>query len=218
MEGKKKYSVVLADDHPLLLRGLSEVIEENPVFQIVGHASDGERALLLIEKDKPDLAVLDIDMPRLTGLEIAERLKAKNTRTKIVFLTMHNKESIFNRAVNLGVYGYLLKDSALLEINDALSEVAEGKHYISKSLTDLLIRRATNQPLNNYSALLSSLTQTEQKIVKLVSKNKSTKEIAEELFISARTVETHRSNICEKLEIKGTNALLKFALEHKDIL
>lgn len=213
-----RHTVLLADDHPLLLRGLSEIIEDEDCFEIIGQASDGEQALSLIEKNKPDIAVLDIDMPKLTGLEIAEQIRNKDIPTKIVFLTMHNKESIFNRAMNLGAYGYLMKDSALVEITDALFTAASGKRFISKSLTDLLISRTSNQPVNNPLTKIAALTPAELKIIKLISMNKSSKEIAEELSVSTRTVETHRSNICVKLELSGTNSLLKFALENKDLL
>lgn len=213
---KQKHSIILADDHPLLLRGLSEVIDSEENFELVGQASDGEQALLLIEKLNPRLAVLDIDMPKLTGLEIAEAIKDKNILTRIVFLTMHNKVSIFNRAMNLGAYGYIMKDSALVEIIDALLAAASGKHFVSRSLTDLLIKRSSNQPVNNPLTRIAALTPTELKIIKLISHNKSTREIAGELSVSTRTVETHRSNICTKLDLSGTNSLLKFALENKD--
>lgn len=218
MKETVKHSIVLADDHPLLLKGLSEMIEEECCFEIIGKASDGEQALLLIEKHQPDIAVLDIDMPKLTGLELAEKISGKGMNTKIVFLTMHNKESIFNRAINLGASGFLMKDSALVEIVDALFSVASGKRFISKSLTDLLIARTSNQPVNNPLTRIAVLTPTELKIIKLISRNKSSKEIAGELSVSKRTVETHRSNICEKLGLSGTNSLLKFALENKSSL
>lgn len=214
----KKHKIILADDHPLLLKGLTEIIEDEEDFEIIGQASNGEDALLLIEKHIPHIAVLDIDMPRLTGLEIAEKLVSKKANTKIVFLTMHNKESIFNKAMNLGAYGYIMKDSALVDITEALSAVVNEKKFISKSLTDLLLNKSIPQPIDNPLTLINSLTTTEQKILKLVAKQKSTREIAEELSISYRTVETHRSNICTKLEISGTNSLLKYALENKDIL
>ena len=218
MNNNVKHTILLADDHPLLLKGLCEIIEDEENFEIIGQAQNGEQALLLIEKNNPDIAVLDIDMPKLTGLELAEKISGKKMNTKIVFLTMHNKESIFNKAMNLGAYGYLMKDSALVEISDALSAVASGKKFISKSLTDLLINRTTNQPIDNLETRIDVLTATELKILKLISKQKSTKEIAEELSISSRTVETHRSNICTKLELTGSNSLLKFALENKDLL
>jgi len=214
----RKHTIVIADDHPILLKGLCEMIREECCFEIVGTASDGEQALLLIEQHHPDITVLDIDMPKLTGLEIAEKLSGKSINTKIIFLTMHNKESIFNKAMNLGAYGFLLKDSALVEITEALSVVSSGKKYISKLLTDLLISRTTNQPINNPHTSIDVLTSAESKILKLIARNKSTKEIAVELSISTRTVETHRSNICTKLELSGTNSLLKFALENKELL
>lgn len=213
-----KYKIILADDHPLLLRGLNEIIGEEEIFEIIGQAGDGEQALLLIEKCQPDIAVLDIDMPKLTGLELAKKLVGRNIKTKIVFLTMHNKESIFNGAMNLGAYGFLMKDSALIEITEALTEVVKGKRFISKSLTDLLITRTMNQPIDNQRTKIDVLTSTELKILNLIAKQKSTKEIAEELAISSRTVDTHRSNMCKKLELSGTNSLLKFALENKDTL
>jgi DNA-binding NarL/FixJ family response regulator len=218
MPRKNKHTVILADDHPLVLRGLCEIIEEDDNYEIIDKAADGEQALLIIEKKKPDIAVLDIDMPKLTGLQIAENIKNKNLPTKVIFLTMHNKESIFNRAMSLGAYGFLMKDSALVEIIEALSVVTSGKKYISKSLTDLLINRVSTQPVNNPSTKISALTSTELKIVKLISQNKSSKEIAEDLSVSIRTVETHRSNMCSKLELYGTNSLLKFALENKELL
>ena len=218
MTEKLKYTILLADDHPLLLKGLSEIIEDEEKYEIIAQANNGGQALLFIEKYDPDIAVLDIDMPGLTGLEIAEKIKNKNKKAKIVFLTMHNKESIFNKAMNLGAYGYLMKDSALVELTEALSDVVKGNRFISKSLTDLLIQRTTNQTINNIKTRIDVLTQTELKIIKLIAKQKSTKEIASELSVSIRTIETHRSNICSKLELSGTNSLLKFALENKELL
>lgn len=217
MNEQIKYSVVLADDHPLLLRGLKEIIEEEEKYEILGEATDGERALLLIEKHRPVVAVLDIDMPKLTGLEVAEKIKNKSLPTRIIFLTMHNKEAIFNRAMNLGAYGFLMKDSVLIEITEALSAVIKGRHYISSSVTGMLIKRSTEQPVDNPKTPITSLTSTELKIIKLVSQNRLSKEIARELSVSIRTIETHRSNICKKLELSGTNSLLKFALENKDL-
>lgn len=218
MNNTLKYKLLLADDHPLVLKGLAEIIEEEGDYEIVAQASDGEQALLLIEKLSPEVAVIDIDMPKITGLELAEKLCSKNKKTKIVFLTMHNNEAIFNRAMNLGAYAYLMKDSALIEIIEALSAVVKGNKFISKSLTELLINKANNQPLENLQTRINVLTLTELKILKLIAKQKSTKEIAIELSVSYRTVETHRSNICTKLELSGTNSLLKFALENKDFL
>lgn len=218
MRSDSKHTVILADDHPVLLKGLCEIIEDESSFEVVGKASDGQQALLLIERHRPDVAVLDIDMPKLTGLEMAEKIREENVPTKIVFLTMHNKESIFKRAMNLGAYGYLLKDSALVEITDALSAAASGERFISKSITDLLIDVMSDQRVSNPSTKIAVLTPTELKIMKLISRDKSTKEIADELSVSRRTIETHRSNICSKLELSGTNSLLKFALENKDLL
>ncbi len=212
-------TVLLADDHPIVRKGLRKVIEEDGSFAVVGEAGNGEQALRFIEEHTPFVAVLDIDMPKMTGLEVAEALQRKKLPTQIIVMTMYDKETIFNRAIDLGAFGYVMKDSALTEIVEALASVARGKYYISPALSGHLVQRGGSSPSATEDKLgLSILTQSERKILRLIAHGKSTKEIAEEFFISPRTVDTHRSNICSKLEVSGTNALLRFAMEHKAIL
>ena len=214
-----KATVLLSDDHPIVRKGLRRVIEEDGSFTVIGEAGNGEQALQFIEEHRPFAAVLDIDMPKMTGLEVAEAVHKRKISTNIIIMTMYDKEPIFNRAMDFGAFGYVLKDSVSTEIVEALTSVARGKYYISPALSSLLVNRSGKASQGTEDKLgLSLLTQTERKILRLIANSKSTKEIAEEFFISPRTVDTHRSNICSKLEISGTNALLRFALEHKAIL
>lgn len=214
-----KINIVIADDHPIVLHGLKNVIEENSNFSVVGEAFDGETAFNLIIKLNPEIAVLDLDMPKLNGLEILKNLSKKKNNTKVIIITAHKDESLLNKAVELDTKGYLLKETALVEINLCIDKVISGKKYISSDLSEKIMEnKNSNLKVTNQIKGLSELTLTENKILKLVSENKTTKEIADELFVSYRTVENHRNNICKKLNITGGNALLRFALENKNIL
>lgn len=216
----EKIQIIIADDHPLMRKGLKDLFEEYSVdWQVIGEASDGEEAIALIEKLPGSVLIIDIDMPKLNGLEVAKLIQSNNIPASIIILTMYDKENIFNRAMDLGVMGYIIKDSAVNEIIDAVKNVSLGKFYISPSISSFLIKRGQFYSSGTGDAAgISALTGTERKILKMISVNMTTKEIASDLFISIRTVETHRSNICRKLDIHGTNALLRFALDHKDVL
>ena len=155
-------------------------------------------------------------MPKLSGLHIARKLKL-NDQTKLILLTMFNDQKMFLQAMDYGVRGYVLKDAAVHDIVTAVFDVAEEKYYLSTSLSGLLVPGKQNRSVN-VSALLTGLTPAELKILSLISTLKSNKEIADTLFISQRTVENHRVNISHKLNISGTNSLLKFAIKNKDLL
>ncbi|MBI3112309.1 MAG: response regulator transcription factor [Ignavibacteriales bacterium] len=208
-------TLLLADDHPLMRKGLKEVIEEDGRYTIVAEAGDGEKALELIERHQPSIAIVDIDMPRLGGLELAKTVLSKRIPVDIIILTMHDKQNVFNRAMDLGVMGYVVKDSALTDILDAITLVGSGRHYISPSLSGLLLKRSRSGEAADYPTLISLLTPTERKILRLIAEEKTTKEIADHLFVSVRTIDTHRAHICSKLDLHGPTALLRFALENK---
>ncbi len=214
----EKSTLIIADDHPLMRRGLKDIIYSSNNWNVIGEAGDGEAALELIEKLKPSAAIIDIDMPKLNGLEVVKIINQKKIPVKVIILTMYDKETIFNRAMDLGVMGYVLKDSAVTEVVEALKNITSGKYYISPSFSDFLLKRGHYNPEENTAVGISRLTSTERKILKMISNNMTTKEIANELFISIRTVETHRTNICNKLDLHGTNALLRFALSNQDLL
>ncbi|MCK9410144.1 MAG: response regulator transcription factor [Bacteroidetes bacterium] len=219
IEQSNETPILLADDHPLMRKGLKEMIEEEGGFKIIAETNNGESALALIEQHHPMIALLDIDMPKMNGLEVAEAVRKKKLQVRIIILTMYDTENMFSRAMELGVKGYVLKESAATEIVDALKNVREGKHYITPALSGLLVRRSERQEFHADEQFgLSQLTSSERKILKLISLDKSSKEIAEELFVSPRTVDTHRSNICQKLKLHGPTSLFKFAMDNKHLL
>jgi DNA-binding NarL/FixJ family response regulator len=217
MDGKVK--IVIADDHPIVRQGLRQLIEADRDLTVVGEASDGETALQVIETHRPDVAVLDIDMPRIGGFDVVRELERKKIRVKIIFLTMHTEEVIFQTAMDLGVGGYVLKDSATNDIVAGIKSIAAGKPFISPAMSALLLnRRRRAQKLESEKPELDLLTPTERRILKLIAEDKTSKEIGTELFISHRTVHAHRAHILQKLNLSGNLALVKFALTHKSSL
>ncbi len=206
-------TILLADDHPLLRSGVKNILEKKENLKVIGEANNGEEALILIESLKPQIAIIDIDMPKLGGLQVVQETRRKNLTARIIILTMYNKENIFNRAMDLNVMGYVMKDSAATEIVDAVISVSKGNYYVSPSISGLLISRNQFNNSEDKSGL-SLLTTTERKILKMIAENMTSKEIADELFVSTYTVETHRKNICQKLDLHGTNALLHFVIHH----
>jgi DNA-binding NarL/FixJ family response regulator len=214
-----KVKIVIADDHPIVRQGLRQMIEADRNLTVVGEASDGETALQLIETHQPDVAVLDIDMPRIGGFDVVRELERKKIRVKIIFLTMHTEEEIFQTAMDLGVGGYVLKDSATNDIVAGIKSIAAGKPFISPAMSALLLnRRRRAQKLESEKPGLDLLTPTELRILKLIAEDKTSREIGKELFISHRTVHAHRANILQKLNLSGNLALVKFALTHKSSL
>ncbi|HXG64496.1 MAG TPA: response regulator transcription factor, partial [Blastocatellia bacterium] len=200
-------------------QGLRQVIETDPLLKVAGEAADGAAAIEQIEKAGADLAVLDLDMPNGDGFEVARVLKQKRLPVRIIFLTMHKDERFLNSALDLGVNGYLLKDSAVTEIIASIKAVSAGQDYVSPALTGYLInRRRRAASLVEQKPAVAKLTPTERRILSLLADYKTSKEIAAELFISPRTVEHHRANICEKLGLRGSHSLIKFAVEHKSDL
>ena len=171
----------------------------------------------MIKQFEPAVAVLDVNMPEMNGFDVVRNLREINLATEVIFLTMHKDETMFNTAMDLGVKGYLLKESAIDDIAAGIRTVAAGKHFISPALTTFLINRSNRTDASGKSRI-EALTKTERRILKLISEDKTSREIGEMLFTSVRTVERHRQNICNKLEIRGSNVLLKFAVANKDRL
>ena len=216
---KSEIKIVIADDHPIFRGGLRQIIETDPRLKIVGEAGDGEQAIAALEQTRADIAVLDIDMPRKDGFETERLIKQKRLAAAIIFLTMHRDERFLNTAFDLGIKGYVLKDSAVTEIVQCIKSVADGFEFVSPQLSGFLIRRARNAAeLARRQPRVSRLTPTEIQILKLIGDYKTSKEIADQLAVGIRTVEHHRANICEKMELKGSHALIKFAVEHKSEL
>lgn len=211
--------VLIADDHPLFRRGLLDVIARAGGITIAGEAESGDQAWQMMQTLKPDVAVLDIEMPGERSLNILRKVRENGLPVRILLLTMHREEEIFNEAIDAGAMGYLLKDAAAAEITAGIRAAAAGTPFISAALSPLLFRRAERAAaLNQQKPELLRLTPAERKILKSISLGLTSKEIAQQLGVSFRTVENHRANICSKLGLSGTNVLLRFALEHKSEL
>jgi DNA-binding NarL/FixJ family response regulator len=208
--------IAIADDHPIVRQGLRDAIQFDPSFKIVAEAEDGQALLRELGSIDPEIAVIDIEMPKLDGFGLAREIRRRRLATHVIFLTMHNEEDLFHAAMDLGARGYILKESALIEINRALRIVASGQFYVSSSMTGYLIQRR-NRAADFWqeTPAIESLTPTELRVLRLIANGYSSKKIGSDLFINYRTVENHRTNICQKLGLHGHNSLVKFAFEHK---
>ena len=216
---KQRPKVLIVDDHPLFRKGLGQVIMDDGRFELVGETGDGEMALQMIKEKKPDVAILDVNLPGVSGLEIARQLREKHSPTRAIMLTMHKEEDLCNRALDNGAMGFVLKENAVEEIVKAVAAVAEGEHFLSSSISGYLVhRRHRAEHLAKEKPGLDDLTKAELRILKLISEKKTSREIGAELFISPRTVEAHRANICSKLKLHGSHSLLQFALENRSLL
>jgi len=211
--------VLIADDHPIFREGLAKVISRDPRLQIVAEAENGDAAVALLTEFRPEVAVLDMNMPGRDGFAVVRAAHEAKLAVKVIILTMHNNEELFHSALDLGVAGYVLKDSAITEIINAIRAVAAGRNYFSPELSTYLLNR-TNRAANfsQRQPTIHDLTATERRVLKLIAEEKTSKEIAETLGVSQRTIEHHRAHICEKLDLHGFNALVKFAITHKSEL
>ena len=211
--------IIIADDHPVVRQGLRQTVEADAGLRVVAEAGDGREALARIKELKPQVAVLDIQMPALDGFGVARAVREEGLAVELIFLTFQRDEDVFNAALDLGVKGYVLKDSAVADVVACVRAVAAGQHYASPALTSHLVSRGRRAAaLTAERPGLASLSPTERRVLRLISDYKTSKEIAAELSVSPRTVDTHRNNICQKLDLHGSHALMKFALAHKSEL
>lgn len=214
-----RIEILIADDHPLVRMGLRQVIEKESAFIVIGEAGDGKAAYAAIAEHKPQIAILDLEMPLMTGLDVARRVMKEKLPTSIIILTMYDEEAMFQEAMEIGVLGYLLKDSVSMDVMRCIHMVIQGEYFISPALSGYAMKnKRTDTTDPNKRAGLFLLTPSERRILKLVGENRTSIEIAEELAISPKTVDNHRTNICQKLKLSGTNALLRFALTHRNQL
>mgnify|MGYP006274449567 CR=1 FL=1 len=212
----KDKKIIIADDHPLFRVGVKTLIDNLGGFQLTGEANNGEEALRLLEKETVDVAILDIDMPEKNGIEVAGEIKKNHEHTKIIFLTSHSDLTLFKRAYETDFSGFLFKESALEELEECFNTIFKGETFISPITKEYLQQNQSRlEHLKKLETLINSLTHTEKKILLLIIERKTTKEIAETLFNSYKTIENHRLNICHKLNIKGTNNLLSFAINNQ---
>jgi two-component system response regulator NreC len=205
--------IILADDHAVMRRGLRLVLEQQKDFQVVGEASDGREAVNLVESLKPDVAVLDITMPNLNGIEAARQISAKQLRVAVVILSMHADEGYVLRALKAGARGYLLKESPEADFINAVRMVNEGKAFFSPAVSRLLVEDYVRQLQDkDIEDSYDLLTTRERELLQLIAEGKSNKDIANMLNLSLYTVETHRSNILEKLNLHSVPELILYAV------
>lgn len=213
----KQLRILIADDHPIFREGLKKIIERDLELQVVGEAENGEIAIARILELRPDVAVLDVNMPIKDGFAVLKAIRQAKVESKAIFLTMHNTEALFHSAFQEGASGYLLKDGAIAEIVAGIRTVAAGRNFISPELSTYALNRSMGRATagRDGTDFGAELSPTERRVLQLIAQEKTSREIAAALFISVRTVEHHRAHICEKLDLHGFNALVKFALAHK---
>lgn len=207
-------TIIIADDHPITLQGMKSYIEDLGYY-VIGTYSDGECLYNGILEKNPDIIISDLSMPKMNGLEVIEKLRKENNGVKIILYTMYHERSFLIKAKSLGVNGYILKDFALEELSQCLEKIKNNENWFSSRLEEV----TTINKYDSEKTKIMSLTASEKKILSLISHEKNTKEIADLLFVSEKTIEKHRSNIITKLGLPNErNILMRFALNNKDIL
>lgn len=211
--------LLIADDHPIFRKGLRDIfLNAFPNCQII-ECDNGTDAVEAIGDSRPDISILDINMPGLNGIEVAKKVTAEFPQDKIIILTMYKEKEMVRKAMNSGASGYILKDFAVNEIIECITHVLENKKYIGPGLQSELNEPGLTKKKQSVMDLMMSLSQAELKTLKLVNQNKSSKEIAELLFLSEKTIENYRSKICQKLGLPPrNNSLILWTSEHKDLL
>jgi len=212
---KKNIKILIADDHHIFRKGIRSILADDKSMQVIAEASNGDEALEMSKSLNPDIALLDIDMPGLSGLDVARKLKENGSKIKSIILTIHKDREYFDEAMELDIKAYVLKDSIANDSIDCIKRVDEGGYYISPSISGYLVEKRLSR---KEPTQLDRLTTSEKQILKLIAQNQTSHQIADELFRSVRTIENHRNNICAKLGLKGPHALLIFALENKEKL
>jgi len=213
----KKITILLADDHSIVRSGLRALLTTISSFKVIAEASNGEETLTMAEHHSPDVIILDVSMPKLNGIETARLLRQRKLRSKILILSMHDNEEYIHQAIRAGADGYLLKNAEKKEIVSAIKTIASGKKFfstdISKIMLDGYVKRA-ELPVNVTSTETPQLTKREKEILHYIAQGYTSQEIADLLFLSFRTVNTHRSNMMQKLDIHDTASLVRYAIQH----
>ena len=204
--------IMLADDHILIREGLRQLLEFDGSIKVVAEAGDGEECLELLEQNKPDVLLLDINMPKKNGIEVLKNIKERNIEIKVLILTVHNEIEYLMKAVEIGVDGYIMKDSDLDELKNAITTVISGENYIQPKLIPALNKKLVS--MDNDKEKIESLTDRELEVLILVAKGMFNKEIGITLDISERTVKNHLSNIFKKIEVSDRTQAAVFAIKN----
>jgi len=211
-----KIKILLVDDHQILIDGILSILEEDPVFKVLGQANNGKEALDRCRALSPEVVLMDLDMPLMNGMLAAKELKASMPEIKVIILSLHAEKSVIQHLIQLGVDGYLVKNSDKAEVFRAIKEVASGNKYFSSAVTLSLsntLSGKTPPPANDLQKQLSLLSEREIEILKAIADGHSNKEIGLLIHLSPRTIDAHRANIMKKLKIKKVTGLVRFALK-----
>jgi len=206
--------ILIVDDHQIMREGLCSMIEQEAGFEVIGDASNGREALEMIERNRPDVVIMDINTPDMNGTEATRRVAKDYPKTKIVALSMHSDKFFVIEMLKAGAAGYLLKDCSKNEILDAIRTVADNKKYLCPDITGLVLDDFVQKSSEGDHSVITRLTRKEREVLQLIAEGHTSKEIASELHIAVKTVETHRLNIMSKLEIHSIAELTKFAIRH----
>jgi DNA-binding NarL/FixJ family response regulator len=204
-------TAIIADDHDIVRRGLRGILETNGSCKVVAEAADGLAAAQLAEKHRPGVLILDLNMPRLHGIEVLRQVRTSSPQTRIIVLSMHNDEAYVIEALRAGAMAYILKGSESVEIAHALTEVLAGRRFLSAPLSEWAINALVTKPAADADPL-QTLSQRERMVLQLAAEGHNNPEIAEKLFISPRTAETHRTNLLRKLGLQTQTDLVRFAI------
>ncbi|MFH1414132.1 MAG: response regulator transcription factor [Candidatus Omnitrophota bacterium] len=207
-------SILIADDHDIIREGIKSILKPHPQYSVCAEACNGEQALELVRELKPDILLLDITMPKISGLDIIDRVKRASSKTRIIVISVHRAGAYVLKAMRRGVQGYLNKDSVAEELILALSRVNAGRTYLGASISDYL-SEVMQEPEENKLPKGEILSEREQDVLRLVAEGKTAKQIAETLFLSRRTVENYKNNILKKLNLHKTSDLIKYSIENK---
>ncbi len=208
-------SVVLAEDHAIVRSGIRALLEKASDVQIVGEASDGQEAFQMVEKLLPDVVIMDIMMPRLNGIQAAEKIHLARIRSRVVLLSMYSEQALVYQALQSGIKGYVLKSSVSEELLWAVHAAARGETFLSSPISEIMVSGVLNpRPLDSPGDPINLLSPREKEILKLVAEEYTSSEIAEMLFISEKTVERHRANLIEKLQVRNLAGLVRLAIKY----
>jgi len=207
-------TVLIADDHDIIREGIKSILSARPEYKVCAEAANGEEALEYVGNFKPDILLVDISMPKISGLDVIERIKRVSPKTKVIVITVHKMGAYVLKALRKGVSGYINKENVVEELLPALSRVVSGKTYLGASISDYLADMASESGKEGLS-YTKILNEREQDVLRLVAEGKTAKEIAAILFLSRRTVENYKNSILKKLNLHKTSDLIKYALEQK---
>ena len=211
----KTYKILIADDHQLVRNGVRLMLENQKDFKpIISEVSNGEDALKVIEKGNVDVVLLDISMPGMDGLMTLKKIKSISKILPVLMLTMHNEENVIKQALKIGASGYILKNSGINELVKAVLTIVEGEDYYSNEVSQILLKGTIKKTKKSLEERNEILSQREKQILGMIVRELTSKEIGDELCLSSRTVEGHRINIMEKLNIKSTIGLVKYAIQN----